>query len=393
MGARVTHATMHPRPTPLLLALPAASLVALSACGRGPAADPSAGPSADGTEPADPVEAPAPTPAAVPPAPDARIDAVACTEAGEPGCFVRFEPTTYLRGAQADDPAAPNHDVFAGAEETPREVTVGGFWIQRNEVARFLFDRCVSDGACVPLPDDFDQADINHPVVGLTVAEAEGLCRWFGGRLPTEDEWELAARGGAAHRRFPWGGAPRCVYPSPEQRQAREANQRAGGAVCGALVGRMADVMTPTEFDVMGNAAALWTVEEARAACTAAEGLDVEAAKAALLQAAQARLDAEDRSDDLPTCDLDTLRSTDEGDDDEHPRGLHGFAGNAAEWVSDVYVRPDGTSPSGAVHHVIRGGSFLSPDATAWRTTARDHAPADLRAADMGVRCARDDAP
>jgi formylglycine-generating enzyme required for sulfatase activity len=97
-----------------------------------------------------------------------------------------------------------------------RPVWVDGFWIDVNEVTTAEYRRCAREGACNVGP--LVSGDTRHlgddlPIVNVTRAEAGAFCEWRGGRLPTEAEWEHAARGDDDSRRrpstWPWGDDPR----------------------------------------------------------------------------------------------------------------------------------------------------------------------------------------
>jgi sulfatase modifying factor 1 len=89
-----------------------------------------------------------------------------------------------------------------GNEHPQHIVTLNAFWIDETEVTQAHYETCVAAGVCdVPPMDDYA---LPGKPVAVTWSAAQAYCHWVGGRLPTEAEWEKAARGSDA-RTYPWG--------------------------------------------------------------------------------------------------------------------------------------------------------------------------------------------
>lgn len=98
-----------------------------------------------------------------------------------------------------------------------QEVTLNEFWIDKYEVTNYQYNLCVNySDSCMPPVENadwlFEKPD--HPVVNVTILQANAFCQWLGKRLPTEAEWERAARGSnrGSKNNWPWGDND----PSPE---------------------------------------------------------------------------------------------------------------------------------------------------------------------------------
>ena len=93
-------------------------------------------------------------------------------------------------------------------ERPRRRVWTAAYGIDRTEVTHAAWRTCVIEGRCPPSRirgEDERLASSPMPVAGVTWEEARRYCEFAGGRLPSDAEWERAARGSERRRRFPWG--------------------------------------------------------------------------------------------------------------------------------------------------------------------------------------------
>jgi len=94
-------------------------------------------------------------------------------------------------------------------------IELAAYWIDQTEVTNAMYSDCVNAGICNEpveissrtrpgyyLSNEFSE----YPVIHVTWEDAKTYCYWVGGRLPTEAEWEKAARG-FDDRIYPWGNS------------------------------------------------------------------------------------------------------------------------------------------------------------------------------------------
>jgi formylglycine-generating enzyme required for sulfatase activity len=102
----------------------------------------------------------------------------------------------------------------SGDEQPVHEVCLDAFWIGKTEVTNAQYTACIDYGGCSSYPEFVSSNDRdvyfddptfgNYPVVYVTWYQAQEYAAWLGGALPTEAQWEYAARGPESWT-YPWG--------------------------------------------------------------------------------------------------------------------------------------------------------------------------------------------
>lgn len=251
---------------------------------------------------------------------------------------------------------SPEDGLSYDDEHPQRLVYLAPFSIDRHEVTNAQYRHFV-DGTGHPPPSHLTPqfnlwnqtaplpGSEQHPVVNVSWYDAAAYCQWQKKRLPTEAEWEKAARG-TDGRRYPWG-------------------------------------MGWDNFS--SNSASYW-------AGHTIEFKDGAAWKSFWMAGDGARMSQEHGlKGEVLTLPIGTFPQG------ASPYGLLDMTGNAAEWVQDWYEPysylnaplSDPQGPNGKLLKVVRGGSWLKP-ARNLRVADRDYARPTDRATGIGFRCARD---
>ncbi|MDH5670291.1 MAG: formylglycine-generating enzyme family protein [Nitrospira sp.] len=281
--------------------------------------------------------------------------------------FLTIIPTSFAIGSTLSNemvmvPAGeflmgtPEDGLSYDDEQPQRKVYIGSFLIDRYEVTNALYQEFV-DATGHPAPRHqkpefslwLDKTPLpgseQHPVVNVSWEDAVAYCRWQDKRLPTEAEWEKAARG-LDSRRYPWGN-------DWDLTRANSASYWAGRTI---------------EFKDGKEWKAFWINGEG-ARISHDRGLKGE----------------------ILTMPVGSFP------DGISPYGLFDMTGNVSEWVQDWYEPysylnaplSDPEGPNGQLLKVVRGGSWLKP-ARNLRTSDRDYGYPTDRASGIGFRCAKD---
>jgi formylglycine-generating enzyme required for sulfatase activity len=182
--------------------------------------------------PPPPLPAPSPTPSPAPapspaPTPSPARAGNAITNAKDGSVMVLVPAGSFLRGS-AEGQGSANERPQKSIDERPQKsIHLDTFYIDKHEVSVARYRKCVQAGGCTtPNTRNCNWGESgreDHPVNCVDWEQARKYCAWAGGRLPSEAEWEKAARG-TDGREYPWGS---------ERATCERAVLTEGGAGCG----------------------------------------------------------------------------------------------------------------------------------------------------------------
>jgi formylglycine-generating enzyme required for sulfatase activity len=156
-------------------------------------------------DPPPPTSPPVKTPTVVPPVAAVKAGTVRINKK-DGQKYVWIPPGTFTMGCVPNDP-----DCHKMAQPAHRVTISAGFWMAQTETTAGAY-RAFAEATHRDLPkapnSNRNWALADHPVVNITWDDAVAYCSRAGGRLPTEAEWEYAARGGASDTIFTWGNQP-----------------------------------------------------------------------------------------------------------------------------------------------------------------------------------------
>jgi formylglycine-generating enzyme required for sulfatase activity len=253
--------------------------------------------------------------------------------------------------------------------ESPKhQVYVDGFWMYRYEVTVAQYRKfCQETGRQLPPEPKWGWQD-NHPIVNVSYDDAVACGKWAGVRLPTEAEWEYAARGGNTGLNekpryiFVWGDETPKSLPTPlvrglNPRKSRQAGATAAQAGKGGY-GNFADESIKKKFLPSSSEQVGWIIFEGY--------------------------------------DDGYVYTAPVGSFSPNEFGLYDLAGNAwefcADWYDENYYQhsparnPQG--PSSGSCHVLRGGSWSVGSPNYLRTAVRKKFnPSGPGGGGLGFRC------